>query len=114
MPHFLRVGLTFLIVTLAWVFFRSNDLHGAAAYLGGMFGWGHPQDTARLLGGILYKPYYLTSLGMAGIVVWACPNTWSWTFRLTLPKALLSLALLWVALVVMATQEYNPFIYFIF
>jgi hypothetical protein len=33
---------------------------------------------------------------------------------MTLPKTAICFALGWLALVVLATQEYNPFIYFIF
>lgn len=46
--------------------------------------------------------------------MWAGRQTWDWTQRLTLGKAVLCIALGWLALVVLATQEYNPFIYFIF
>ena len=41
-------------------------------------------------------------------------KTWEWTQRMTLPKTALCFALGWLALVILATQEYNPFIYFIF
>jgi alginate O-acetyltransferase complex protein AlgI len=51
---------------------------------------------------------------VAAAVVWGCPQTWDWTRRLTLGKVLACLALGALACVVLATQEYNPFIYFIF
>ena len=54
------------------------------------------------------------SIGIAALVVWAGKQTWDWTQRMTLPKTAACFALGWVALVVLATQEYNPFIYFIF
>jgi len=114
LPKTLRVALTFLIVLLGWVFFRAADLPRAVAYLASMFGMGHAEPGAALLGGILYKPYYLLSLGIAALVVWAGRQTWDWTQRLTLPKTAVCFALGWLALVVLATQEYNPFIYFIF
>ena len=79
-----------------------------------MFGLGQPDPSAALLGGILYRPYYLLSLGLAALVVWKGKQTWDWTQRLTLPKTAICFALGWLALVVLATQEYNPFIYFIF
>jgi alginate O-acetyltransferase complex protein AlgI len=47
-------------------------------------------------------------------VVWAGAQTWDWTQRLTLPKVALCFVLAWLALSALATQEYNPFIYFIF
>ena len=79
-----------------------------------MFGFGHAQPGATLLSGILYKPYYLLSIGIAALVVWAGKQTWDWTQQMTLPKTALCFGLGWLALVVLATQEYNPFIYFIF
>jgi alginate O-acetyltransferase complex protein AlgI len=62
----------------------------------------------------MHKPYYLGCLALAGVIVWACPDTWSWTFRLTWRKAAVCAGLLWASLAVLATQEYNPFIYFMF
>jgi len=114
LPRLIRVAVTFLIVTVAWVFFRAADLSAARAYLASMAGLGNAQDTAALLGGVLYHPYYVVSFLVAGCVVWLCPSTWGFTQRLTWSKAAVCLLLLWVSLVVLATQAYNPFIYFIF
>jgi len=114
LPKPLRIGLTFVIVLVGWVFFRASDLHRATAYLASMFGLSHAHPGADLLSGILYKPYYLLSFASAGVVVWAGQQTWDWTQRMTLPKTLACFALGWLALAIMATQEYNPFIYFIF
>jgi len=114
LPKIFRVGITFMTVMVAWVFFRAGDLSAATSYLATMFGFGHAQAGAALLGGILYQPYYVVCFLIAGLVVWTTPNTWAFTQRLTAGKALLCLGLLGVSLVVLATQEYNPFIYFIF
>jgi alginate O-acetyltransferase complex protein AlgI len=114
MPRVFRIALTFLVVTIAWVFFRAADLAAARSYLVSMAGMGEPRTAAALLGGILEQPYYVLSLLVAGVVVWFCPSAWAFTQRLTAPKAAACLLLLWIALVVLATQEYNPFIYFIF
>jgi alginate O-acetyltransferase complex protein AlgI len=114
LPRPFRIAFTFLIVLLGWVFFRSSDLPRALQYLASMFGFGQPQAGAALLSGILYKPYYLLSIGIAALVVWAGRQTWDWTQNMSLPKTALCFALGWLALVVLATQEYNPFIYFIF
>ena len=79
-----------------------------------MFGLRHAQPAADLISGIVYKPYYLISIAIAAIVVWAGRQTWDFTQQLTWPKAAVCCGLAWLALAVMATQEYNPFIYFIF
>ncbi len=110
----LRVGVTFLIVLVTWVFFRAPDLPSAFRFLGDMTGLGIPQAGAGLLPGIVYQPYYLGTFLLAGVVVWACPQTWDWTRTLTWPKTSAVVALLLLSTVVLTTQAYNPFIYFIF
>jgi alginate O-acetyltransferase complex protein AlgI len=113
-PAPLRVGLTFATLLITWVFFRANDLPHAVRYLGDMFGVGAPHAGAALLTGIVYQPYYLGTFLLAGVIVWAAPQTWDWTRTLTLPKAATSLALLALAVIALTTQSFNPFIYFIF
>ena len=110
----LQVAATFLLVVIAWVFFRSPDLPAAVRYLGDMAAIGSPQGGAALLTGILYQPYYLLTMAIAAVITWACPQTWDWTRTLTAPRAALSFALLLLAVVALTTQAYNPFIYFIF
>ncbi len=114
LPRALRIGVTFLLVLVSWVFFRAADLAGALAYLASMAGLAAARPEAALLGGLIHRPYYLVTFALAALVVWAAPQTWDWTRRLTAPKLCCSLALLWLALVAMETQGYNPFIYFIF
>jgi alginate O-acetyltransferase complex protein AlgI len=114
LPRQLRVGLTFAIVLLGWVFFRAPGVGEAWRYLEAMFGVAETQPAAALVGGILYAPYHLLILGMAAVVTWTCPQTWDWTRRLTPLRASVALGGLALALIAMASQGYNPFIYFIF
>jgi alginate O-acetyltransferase complex protein AlgI len=114
LPAPFRVALTFVLVLITWVFFRAADLPSALRYLGFMAGYGAPQDGARLLAGVVYEPYYLGTFLLAAVIVWTCPQTWEWTRTLTWPRALLTAALFVLAAVVLTTQAYNPFIYFIF
>ena len=114
LPHAARVAATFALTTLAWVFFRSADLPRALSFLGDMAGVGPVQPGAALIGGIIYKPYYLLSMSAAAVVVWRAPQTWDWTRNLTAARALVCLLALWLSLAALATQSYNPFIYFIF
>lgn len=79
-----------------------------------MLGFGAPQAGAGLIAGLIYQPYYLLSVILAALVTWAGVQTWDWTHSITWPKGATILALFWVSLLVMATQAYNPFIYFIF
>ncbi len=114
LPRALGVGTTFILVLISWVFFRAATLSDAITYLGSMAGLGDAPPTAALLGGILYQPYYLVTFLIAAAVVWAAPQTWDHTRRLSWPKALYCVVVLLLALSAMTTQGYNPFIYFIF
>ncbi|HUF47702.1 MAG TPA: MBOAT family protein [Vicinamibacterales bacterium] len=109
-----RVAGTFAVVLVTWVFFRATDLPHAMRYLGDMFALGTPQAGAGLLAGVIYEPYYLGTLVVAGGITWTAPQAWTWTQTLSLPKAVVILALFVLSTVVLATQAYNPFIYFIF
>ena len=114
LPAPARVALTFLLVLVGWVFFRAPDLHAAVRYLASMAGLGSAQQGAALVAGLVYQPYYLLTAATAALITWTCPQTWDWTRTLTLPKAATAVALFVVAAVVLMTQAYNPFIYFIF
>ncbi len=114
LPVFLRVVITYIVVLITWVFFRSADLGASAHYVGTMFGFGSQAPSVSLLSGLLFKPYYIICMLISALVVWKLPDTWDFTQKLTWPKAVVCVLLLWLALGVLATQEYNPFIYFIF
>jgi alginate O-acetyltransferase complex protein AlgI len=114
LPGPVRVGVTFVIVLLTWVFFRAPDVPQAVRYLGDMLALGHPQEGAGLLSGIVYEPYYLGTFLVAATIVWSAPQTWDWTRTVTAPKAATILALFVLSVVMLTTQAFNPFIYFIF
>lgn len=114
LPHAAQVTLTFVIVMFAWVFFRAADLPSALAYCGAMLGLGDAQAGAGLVAGVTHQPYYLLSLAAASVVVWTCPQTWDWTRVITPRRAAVVAAVFVVSLLVMTTQAFNPFIYFIF
>lgn len=114
LPDPLRVALTFIIASFAWVFFRSETIGGAGDYLLSMFGLGNAASGASLLGTIIHQPYYLFSFAVACVFAWFMPQTWDFTRQLTWTKVAWCFAALYVAVAVMTTQEYNPFIYFIF
>jgi alginate O-acetyltransferase complex protein AlgI len=113
-PAPMRVGVTFTLVLVTWVFFRAADLGHAFAYLGHMVAWGGPGESADLLAGIVYQSYYLGTFLLAGLIVWSAPQTWDWSRTLTLSKAAVVMAVFVLSVVVLATQSYNPFIYFFF
>ena len=114
LPKPFRIAATFLLVLIAWVFFRAGDLSHAIMYLRCMFSTVPLQPATDLIAGVLYQPYYLLTMSIAGIVVWCFPQTWDWTQQLTPVRVGISLVLFGLSLVILSTQAYNPFIYFIF
>ena len=114
LPRPVAVAVTFVLVLVTWVFFRAPDLPAALAYLRAMFGAAAGSTTAGLLQGIMWRPYYLVSFLVAATLVWTAPQTWDFTRRIGWPKAAYVLGVFALALVVLSTQSYNPFIYFIF
>ena len=112
--HALQVAVTFLVVVLGWVLFRAETMTAAWQYLHFMAGAGAVRPEAAVVSGLIYKPYYLASVGVAAAMAWFGPVPWEWTRQLTITKALACLALFWLAIVALATQSYNPFIYFRF
>ncbi len=114
LPAAVRVALTFGLVLVTWVFFRAADMPSAARYLGFMTGLGEVDPGAALVSGLVYQPYYLLTFLVAAVVVWACPQTWDWSRTITLPKAAAAIALFILSAVMLTTQAFNPFIYFIF
>lgn len=113
-PKPFRVALTFVTVLFTWVFFRANDLPTAFAYCATMLGLRGTDMSSGLLSGIITKPYYLITFALCAAVTWTSPQTWDWSRRITPAKAAIAFGLFLLAVVVLTTQEYNPFIYFIF
>ncbi len=114
LPGQVKTTITFVIVLFTWVFFRAKDLNASMDYCRTMLGFGPLQESSDLLAGLIYQPYYVLCFLAAGVVVWGCPQTWDFTREIRWPKAAFCLAVLVLALAVMETQAFNPFIYFIF
>lgn len=113
LPALLQILITFFIVLIAWVFFRADTLPDAAQYLKCMFGCSTPGQ-GEAVRGLIYNPYYVVNFILAGITIWALPQTWDFTRRLTWPKIAWCILLFFISLIALTTQSYNPFIYFIF
>ncbi len=114
LPHGLKVVITFVIVCIAWVFFRAPDLASALSYCQSMFGMSESMPGAPLIRGVIYQPYYVGFLAIAAMVTWFGPQTWEFTNQLTVPKAGVMAVLFVASIASLTVQEYNPFIYFIF
>jgi alginate O-acetyltransferase complex protein AlgI len=114
LPRPVRVGITFVVVCLSWVFFRAKTLPQAMDYLRSMFGMAPVDGASSAVAGSIYTPYHVAMLGLAAVIVWGMPNTWAFTSKITWPRAVGGLALLALSVLMMWTQTTNPFLYFQF
>jgi alginate O-acetyltransferase complex protein AlgI len=114
-PQFVRVGLTFLIVCIAWVFFRSSDLREAGHYLCTMFHFGvgaTPVDRIAHFG--LWTYPHLLELFAAAAIAFFGIQTWDLARRVTPAVAAFSLVVFLAAILTLSVRSYTPFLYFRF
>jgi alginate O-acetyltransferase complex protein AlgI len=114
LPRGLRIVATFILVLIAWVFFRAESFAGAFAYLGSMFGLTPVPATSLLLDGLLYTPYSLLAMAAAALIVWWAPQTWDWSKEMGVAKVATVMLVFVFSVAVLSMQSYNPFIYFNF
>jgi alginate O-acetyltransferase complex protein AlgI len=114
LPRAFGVAATFLVVCVAWVFFRAKTLDQALGYLSSLCGLAATTPASDVIAGALYTPYHAALFVTCGVLVWGMPNTWQLTERLSAPRAAWAAATLALATLVMWTQTTNPFLYFQF
>ena len=111
-PAWLQCPLTFLGVSLLWIPFRAADLPSALRYFASLWP-GHGPDLS-LVSAATRTPYLMTSLAMAGVIAFFGIQSWYFTRQLQPWKLGVLLALLLFGTMMLSSQSYNPFIYFIF
>jgi alginate O-acetyltransferase complex protein AlgI len=117
LPSMVRRGLTLGFVLVGWVFFRASTLPDALEYLAAMFRILPEHSLSPAFENLAVwtqQPYLLLHFGLGLGVVFFGRQTWEWTQVMTVPKAACVLTLGSMAVVALLTQDYNPFIYFIF
>ncbi|MGI8601417.1 MAG: MBOAT family O-acyltransferase [Verrucomicrobiales bacterium] len=114
LPAPIRVGLTFAILLVTWVFFRAENMEVATRYVAAMFGRGGEAATQSLLLAEITTPYALFSLALCGGVAWLAPTTHRLLEKLSWWKVTLGLFLFILSLGEMSRQGFNPFLYFQF
>ena len=114
LPRGLRTLAVFFVVLLTWIPFRSADLGATVEFAGRLFGIAAVAPTAALLPGLIAAPYLVLTFAVSALVVWTAPQSWVWTREIGALKGGLAAGLLALSLVALATQEFNPFLYFIF
>jgi alginate O-acetyltransferase complex protein AlgI len=114
-PRPLRAAATFVLMLLSWVLFRSESLTAAGRYFAAMGGLGPADSGGLLLAADLYTPRLLAVAGLCAALVIQPVQAFDWAEQpVTLSRAVLLLMLFVLALNMMATQAFNPFLYFHF
>ena len=126
-PRVLAVPLTFILVLIGWVFFRSENLGLAITYLGAMAG--RFADTAAGAGAMrdmLADPTLLLALAVGSLTAiapllgagalrdWRIASPVRAEGRKLVARSLISLLLLLFCLMSLMSGNFNPFIYFRF
>ncbi|MGA2584652.1 MAG: MBOAT family O-acyltransferase [Tepidisphaeraceae bacterium] len=114
-PHFLRVGITFLIVCIAWVFFRADNAGAAVEYVKMLFSFDAvAMPIAKVAHSGMWTPAHLVCLGVGLIVSFFGIQTWDVAKRVTPARAVFALLVFSTALATLSIRSYTPFIYFRF
>lgn len=114
LPRSARIGLTFAITCVAWVFFRADTLPEATSYLQCMFGQVPVLLSDGALSATIYTPYHMLIFQLCVLLVWGAPQAWQFTQTLTPLKAAYCLSFFLISIAFMWTQTVNPFLYFQF
>ena len=113
LPRPVRIGATFVLMLFSWVLFRSESLTAAGHYFAAMLGLA--QSSNPLLAAEIYTPKGLLVMALCAALVFQPVQAFDWSARpVTWPRSFLLLALFAFSLCVMATQAFNPFLYFQF
>ena len=78
------MALTFLIVCLAWVFFRADDLPAATRYLASLFNLGGAANAnSLLLRAIFYEPGHVMVMLVAAAIAFFGVQAWDLSRNVT-------------------------------
>jgi alginate O-acetyltransferase complex protein AlgI len=114
-PRFVRVGLTFFIVCIAWVFFRSADLHGAISYLAVMFQFNSmPTPLIKIAHLGMWTPAHVWAMLAAASIAFFGVETWDLAKRVNPASAAFALIVFWSSIAALSVRSYTPFLYFRF
>jgi alginate O-acetyltransferase complex protein AlgI len=114
LPAWLSQALVFLGVSLLWIPFRAPNLEVAQDIFRRLLGLANPDGAWTLVGDVVYSPYLVGTFLIAAAVTWAAPPSWSFTREIGWGKASWLVVLYGLSIAALATQKFNPFLYFIF
>lgn len=114
LPAVIQIIITFVLVLFSWVFFRADNLTISWQYFHNMFGTGYVNPASGLIHAITYNGYYIFTFVLAALIVWFAPQTWDFSRKITWQKAVYMCGVFLISILVLTTQSFNPFIYFMF
>jgi alginate O-acetyltransferase complex protein AlgI len=114
MPAWGQVGVTFIIVLFGWVLFRAPDLGQAMHYWATMAGFGPSGVSSAMLSAQIINPHNVFGMLLCALVAFQPIQAHHWVDKLTPTKLVVCAAVFLLAVSMMFTQTYNPFLYFQF
>jgi alginate O-acetyltransferase complex protein AlgI len=115
MPKPVRVIMTFVLVLFSWVLFRADSLSAAMHYYAAMLGLAQAGAAAHLLAADIFTPLHVTVLGICAVLIFQPLQAHDWSLgRQTWIRTVTLVPLFIIALLVMFSQAFNPFLYFQF
>jgi alginate O-acetyltransferase complex protein AlgI len=114
MPQWGKVAVTFVIILFGWVLFRAPDMHQAVLYWGAMTGFVKQTTTSGLLSAQVFSIRHIFEMLFCALFVWQPIQAYHWVEKLTPAKYAACAVILIIAISMMFTQTYNPFLYFQF
>ena len=114
LPTVLRAGLTFLVVTLAWVLFRADSLGEAGRYYASLMGDPAPEGPAWWTRQLVVGPEGLVLLLLAALVTWGGHSPSRFVTESSPVRWLGLTILFWICLIAMGIQGGTSFLYYFF
>lgn len=114
LPRLLRIAFTMLIVIVAWVFFRAQDLPHAIRFLGAMAGIVPASPWSGLMDAGIWRVDQVFLMALCVLLVAQPVQSYEFGSRVSWIRWIASFALFLAGLGMMFTQAFNPFLYFQF
>ncbi|MCR4965007.1 MAG: MBOAT family protein [Bacteroidales bacterium] len=116
-PRIFRVLLTFVVVTVGWIFFRNDLLGDAIFYIGKLFDFHHvaanvaPEFIVVLIIALFFSFFTMTKFGRKVEEVYYAPLRPEWQHYVSFLCAMVFLV---ASAAYLSASGFNPFIYFKF
>ena len=114
LPGQVQVLLTFLLIMIGWVFFRSATISDAWRYLTVMFTFSGARGGSVLLSSEIYTQGSVLIMAVCALLAFQPLQAFDWARTITWPKAIMLIVLFCVSLMTMFTQSFSSFLYFQF